>query len=165
MKKIFFIFSVSGILFACNTTPATTADAPAAFSLDSVKAAIAASNSLFEESIRTADSAKYISRYTSDGCIYPPNMPKMCGPAALSAFFSGAGAMGIRDIKLVTEDVMGGPDIVSETGTYELFADTGKSIEKGKFIVLWKKENDAWKMYRDEWNSDMAAAPAPSAKK
>lgn len=160
MNKIFFVFSMAGlILAACNTS--TVAEVPASFSIDSVKAAITASNAVYEESIRTNDSAKYISRYTADGCINPPNMPKMCGPAALAGFFKGAVGMGIKDLKLTTEEVLGGPDAVSETGTYEMFADGGVSIDKGKFIVIWKQENGAWKMYKDEWNSDNPPPPPP----
>ncbi len=157
------MFILCGLMTACNEAPgpAPVVETPAAFNLDSVKNAIAASNSIFEAAIRTNDSSKYISRYSSDGCINPPNMAKMCGAAGLAAFFKGAISMGIKDLKLTTEDVIGGPEIVAETGTYQLFADAGKSVEKGKFIVLWKQENGEWKMYRDEWNSD---AP-PTAQK
>jgi len=39
----------------------------------------------------------------------------------------------------------------------------GNTLEKGKFIVLWKEQNGVWKMHKDVWNSDDApAAAAPS---
>jgi ketosteroid isomerase-like protein len=62
---------------------------------------------------------------------------------------------------LTTEEVMGGPDVVVETGTYEILGDKAVSFDKGKFIVAWKKENGKWKMHRDIWNS---SNPAPAAK-
>ena len=71
--------------------------------------------------------------------------------------------MGIRNIKLNTEEVSGGETAVVETGSYELFADNNVSIDKGKFIVLWKKENGKWKMHRDIYNSDIPL-PAPAVK-
>ena len=74
------------ILFSsCNNEAAKTETA--GFSLDSAKAAIAASNKVFGASFGTGDSAAFVNLYTGDGCINPPNMPKMCGPAAITAFF------------------------------------------------------------------------------
>lgn len=142
---------------AAKTTEATPADS---FSLDSVKAAIAASNATFGDGFATGDSVAFASHYTSDGCISPSNFPKMCGTSAIMAYFNGGYKMGIRGIKLTTEEVMGGKEGVIETGKYELFADKNMSIDKGKFIVMWKQENGTWKMYRDVWNTDLPAAPS-----
>ena len=50
----------------------------------------------------------------------------------------------------------------SEVGKYELMGDKDMSMDKGKFIVIWKNDNGKWKMYRDVWNSDMP--PPPTAK-
>ncbi len=161
MKKLFLpVIAFCAILFSCNNE-APKAEAAASFSLDSVKAAIAASNANFGGGFATGDSAAFISHYTSDACINPSNMPKMCGTAAITAFFNGGYKMGIRGIKITTAEVMGGKDGVIETGAYEMFADKNMSIDKGKFIVIWKEENGKWKMHRDIWNSDMPAA-APS---
>jgi ketosteroid isomerase-like protein len=84
----------------------------------------------------------------------------MCGTSAIMAYFNGGYKMGIRGIKLTTEEVMGGKEGVIETGKYELFADKNMSIDKGKFIVIWKQENGKWKMFRDVWNTDLPAAPS-----
>ena len=71
---------------ACNNpAPAVveTATAPAAMNLDSVKAAIAASNQLYNESFAKGDSAMFIDRYTSDAVLMAPNMPAFNGSAAI----------------------------------------------------------------------------------
>ena len=34
---------------------------------------------------------------------------------------------------------------------------SGKEIDKGKYIVLWKMEDGKWKLHRDIFNSDNAA--------
>lgn len=148
------------LLISCNTETVTKTET-VTFSLDSAKAAIAASNSTYGSNFSTGDSVAFVSHYTSDACISPSNMPRMCGAEAITAFFNGGYKMGIRDIKLTTEEVMGGKDAVVETGTYEILGDKGVSFDKGKFIVIWKEENGKWKMHRDIWNTDMpAAAPA-----
>ena len=166
MKRIFLPFAtiIAVLLFSCNSETAKTTESPAAtaaFNLDSAKAAITASNASYGNCFATGDSAKMVSLYTSDACIYPSNMPKMCGSQAINAFFNGGYKMGIRNIKLTTEEVMGGKEGVIETGSYELMADKGVSLDKGKFVVMWKEENGKWKMHRDIWTTDIpAAAPA-----
>lgn len=133
------------------------------FSLDSVKAAITASNAAFDKSWATGDSVAFGNLYTSDGWLSAPNMNRMTGTAAITGFFSGGYALGIRNGKLTTEEVMGGPEVVSESGKYIISDSAGKTMDQGKYMVLWKQENDKWKMYRDMWNSDLPPpAPAPA---
>jgi ketosteroid isomerase-like protein len=162
-KNLLSALAICIFLFACNNdAPKTeTATTETGFNLDAAKADIAASNETFGSGFANGDSVNFVSHYTSDACINPSNMPKMCGPAAINAFFNGGYKMGIRAVKITTAEVMGGKDAVVETGTYEMFADKNMSIDKGKFIVVWKEENGKWKMHRDIWNSDKpAAAPA-----
>jgi len=166
MKRTFLPLAaiVAVLLFSCNSETTKTTEPAAAtassFNLDSAKAAIAASNASYGNCFATGDSAKMVSLYTSDACIYPSNMPKMCGSQSINAFFNGGYKMGIRNIKLTTAEVMGSNDGVIETGTYELMAEKGATLDKGKFMVMWKEENGKWKMHRDIWNTDMPAAPA-----
>jgi ketosteroid isomerase-like protein len=160
---VVFIVIIS-VISSCTNAPEKTelATTVSTFSIDSAKAAIAASNKLYGECFTTSDSTKFINCYTSDACIYVTNVPKMCGPQAITAFFNGAYKMGIRNLKLTTEEVTGSKEAVVETGAYELFADKGVSLDKGKYIVIWKEENGKWKMQRDIWNTDM---PAPTQAK
>jgi ketosteroid isomerase-like protein len=162
---IFFI-AVNAIFSSCTNAPekAVTNAVISAFSLDSAKAAIAASNKLFGETFATDDSAKFINNYTSNACINPSNMPKMCGPGAITAFFNGGYKMGIRNLKLTTDEVSGGKEAVVETGSYEMYGDKGLVMDKGKYIVIWKEENGKWKMHQDIWNSDMPATQPPAKK-
>lgn len=158
----FWVIALSITLFsACNNdTPKTES---LVFSLDSAKAAIAASNKAFSESWATGDSVKFSNCYAADACINPPNMPRMCGTAAIIAFFNGGYQMGIRNIVITTEEVFGGKDAVVETGTYDMQMANNVSAEKGKFIMMWKEENGKWKMFRDEWNSNTPPPPLPPA--
>lgn len=155
---------IGTILFSsCNhegskTTGVTTETT--GFSLDSAKAAIAASNKVYGACFASGDSTAFANCYTSDACIMPTGMPKMCGTQAILGFFNGGRKMGITNISLTTDEVMGGKDAVVETGKYELIVGDKVSAEKGKYIIVWKEENGKWKMHRDIWNSD---APAPTA--
>ena len=165
MKKILLpaLLAVSSIfIYSCNDSK-TEATAASSFSLDSVKVAIAASNASFGSGFPTQDSVGFANHYTSDACINPTGIPQICGTQGIMAYFNGGYQMGVRDVKLTTNEVMGGKDAVVETGTYEILGAQGMSLEKGKFIVMWKEENGKWKMHRDIWNSD--APPPPAAAK
>ena len=150
------------IFSSCNNEVAKTETA--GFSLDSAKAAIAASNKVFGACFATGDSTTFANCYTSDACINVTAMPKMCGTQAITAFFNGGHKMGITNIEITTEEVMGGKDAVVETGKYEMFVGDKISAERGKFIVVWKEENGKWKMHRDIWNSDAPLPPAAPSK-
>jgi ketosteroid isomerase-like protein len=164
--KLLGIVALTALFYSCNNETAKTESATtesSSFSLDSVKTAIAASNKIFGETFATGDSAAFANCYAGDACLYVSGMPKMCGTAAITAFFNGGYKMGMRRLALTTEEVMGGKDAVVETGKYEVFMADNVSVDKGKFIVIWKEENGKWKMYRDIWNSDAPPA-APAAK-
>ena len=104
------------ILFSsCNNEASKTSEATTettGFSLDSVKAAIAASNKVFGASFATGDSVAFANCYTSDGCIYNANMPKVCGTDGIRAFLNIGYQSGIRNVVLTTEEVMGGKEAV-----------------------------------------------------
>lgn len=166
MKQRFLLSLAIGAslaFYSCsaNQTETPTASATSGFNLDSVKAEIAASNATYGSSFASGDSAAFVAHYTSDGCVMPENAPKLCAAGPITAFYNGGVKMGIKDIKLTTEEVMGGPEVVVETGSYEILGDKDVSFDKGKFIVAWKKENGKWKMHRDIWNT---SNPAPAAK-
>lgn len=158
--KLWGIVLTAIALSSCNNDAEKTATTTApAFSLDSARSAIAASNKIFGASFGTGDSTAFANCYSSDACINVTGMPRMCGTPAITAFFNEGRKMGITNIVLTTEEVMGGKEAVVEVGKYEMFVGDKVSVDKGKFIVIWKEENGKWKMHRDIWNSD---APAPA---
>jgi ketosteroid isomerase-like protein len=164
MKKLLLPFAalgISALLFSCTNETEKPEAAADTFNLDSVRAEIAASNSTFGSGFATGDSALFVSHYTSDACISPSNMPKICGTAGITAYFNGGYKMGIRGIKITTDELFGSKEGVTETGTYEIFVDKNVSVDKGKFIVFWKQVDGKWKMHRDVWNSDLPV-PAPA---
>ena len=159
------LLALSFLFSSCNSEGDKTA-AGKTLNLDSVKVAIEASNKEYGACFATGDSVKFAGLYTTDACINPPNMQRMCGTQAITAFFNGGYKMGIRNIKLTAEEVMGGDGSVAEIGKYELMGDKDASMDKGKYIVVWKQVDGKWKMHRDEWNSDnLCSSFSPAEKK
>jgi ketosteroid isomerase-like protein len=156
MKKIL-IISFTVLLFAsCKTEE--NKQTTAGFNLDAAKTAIAESNKTYGEGFVKEDSSLFIGKYTKDGCIMPANAPKLCGSQAIGMFFKGAQSNGVQNVSLTTEEVMGGPEVVVETGMYELLGASNKSLDKGKFVVVWKMEDGKWKMYRDIFTTNLPPA-------
>jgi ketosteroid isomerase-like protein len=88
-----------------------------------------------------------------------PMNPKQAG-----SMFSSLPKMGVKSFTLNTKEVYKGDEVVTEVGTYEM-GDGNKAIDKGKYLVIWKKDGDKWKLFRDIWNSDNPPPPPADAKK
>ena len=146
MKSLFSSLVIIILLTTgCNTASENKpAEAAPSFNLDSVKAAIVSSNQLFADAFVKGDSTLLIDRYASDGCLLPADMHTLCGHEAIATFYRGAYDMGVRNVKLNTTQLYGEGEYVTEEGTYEIFAAENKFIDKGKFLVLWKKTDSGW---------------------
>ena len=123
--------------------------------LEDAKKAIAASNEIYFQAFVKNDASIFINRYAEDCWIMPPNAPALFGPDAPRDFFQTAyNKSGIRNGKFITIDVYGiSEDIVAEIGFWKLFDDDNIEFDDGKFLVLWKKTPQGWKMWRDSFNS------------
>jgi ketosteroid isomerase-like protein len=64
---------------------------------------------------------------------------------------------GIGAIELNTIEVWGDENFITEEGTFVLKAKDSTQLDKGKYLVLWKKENGKWRFHRDISNSDLPA--------
>ena len=127
---------------------------------ESVKAYIRKEASNWGEEVRRGDSIAMAAHYTSDAIVMPPNSQPVKGNDIVK-FWGSMVRMGVKDLKLNITDISGDGDVYTETGTIEVFGANELSLDKGKYVVVWKKENGNWKMYRDIWNSNL---PAPNAK-
>ncbi len=45
-----------------------------------------------------------------------------------------------------------------EQGRYELADADGNVADHGKYIVIWKRDGDDWKLHRDIWNTSTPPA-------
>ncbi len=126
--------------------------------LEEARKAIAESNALYFKSFVKDDSSIFINRYAEDACILAPNAPQACGRDAVAGFFRTAYSdYGLRNGKFITTAVYGDAvDFVTEEGLWQSFNEKGEQFDDGKFLVLWKKTVDGWKMYRDSFSSNHA---------
>jgi ketosteroid isomerase-like protein len=124
--------------------------------LEDAKKAIAESNAIYFQAFAKGDSSIFIERYAKDCCIMPPNTAAVCGEnAALDFFRIAYYQVGLRNGKFITTNVYGdGKEFVTEEGFWQSFDASNKMFDNGKFLVLWKKTPDGWKMFRDSFSSN-----------
>jgi uncharacterized protein (TIGR02246 family) len=124
-----------------------------------VRSEIEETNAKFMNALREGDVATIASLYTADGILAAPNAPMVRGTSAIRELLGGmVQQMGAPDLKLETQEVEELGDTAWELGTYKMNA--AGSTDTGKYIVIWKRQDGAWKLHADIWNSD---APPPSA--
>ena len=149
MKKILFSALIASSLFACK--PETTSS----FDLANAKKEIEAANHEISQFMSKGDAAGMASAYSTDGSVMLNNMPSIKGKENLTKTWGGFINAGIGSIELNTLEVWGDEKFITEEGMFVTKMKDGKQLDKGKYLVLWKKEDGKWKLHRDISNSDL----------
>jgi ketosteroid isomerase-like protein len=137
-----------------NNTMADTTTSANAFDLNKARSWIESDNAKFMEEVKKGDSNALAAHYASDAWLMFDNSEPIKGTAIASAW-GGAIRSGMKDLKITTLDLTGNAELLVETGLYEMIGDGNKTLDKGKYVVAWKPQNDGWKIYRDIGNSNM----------
>lgn len=153
MTLVLFFFAVS-----CDTPKS---DNKATFDLTKAKMEIEKANRTFMENLRKGDSVSLSKGYTQNAKFMIPNSPAVAGRPGIQSVFASFINSGATNIDLKSTEVWGNEDLITEEGTYTLATADGAQLDKGKYMVLWKKEDGNWKLFRDIFNSDM---PVPTDK-
>ncbi|MFT5972693.1 MAG: ketosteroid isomerase-like protein [Cryomorphaceae bacterium] len=124
------------------------------FDLEAAKAEIEEANVNFAAFVAAGDSVGLANSYTVDAQFMSAGAPAVKGRASIQSAMSGIIQSGITGVDIRIEEVYGTEDLLAEVGELTLFVgDDAVAIEK--YIVLWKKEDGRWKLFRDIFNSNM----------
>ena len=117
------------------------------------KAEIEAVNAKWIEFFNKGDFAGVASLYTTDATAFPQGSPMVQGGAAIGAMFKSM-AEKVGDPKLTTLDVKSlGPNAAREIGTFSFKTKAPSPQEvTGKYVVVWEKVGNDWKLSSDIWN-------------
>ncbi|MDB6014175.1 MAG: hypothetical protein JWL65_6425 [Gammaproteobacteria bacterium] len=124
------------------------------------KSGIEAANAEFSALAAKGDGAGLAALYTTDGQVMPAGSDPVRGTEAIQKFWQGALDSGIAVVELKTLEVFGSGSTATEVGRYELRDKTGKTLDHGKYIVVWRHEGDKWKLLRDMFSTNVAPAKA-----
>ena len=122
-----------------------------------VRAAIEAGNKKFSAAAAKGDAAAVASLYTTDAEVLPPNSDVVKGRAAIQSMFKGVFDSGVTGIELAAAEVEAHGLVASEVGTYVVKGKDGAVLDRGKYVVVWKKAGGQWQLHRDIWNTSQPA--------
>ena len=143
---------------SCNekTKDKTDTVAKSEFNLTTAKAEIEEANKKFMALVAEGDSIGLANSYTIDAKFMSAGAPSVVGRANIQTAMSNIVQSGITGVDLRLENVFGTEDLIAEEGELTLFVgDEAVAVEK--YIVLWKKEDGKWKLFRDIFNSNLPA--------
>jgi ketosteroid isomerase-like protein len=120
-----------------------------------VRAEMEKTNRIFEsEVVGKGDFTALKNVYTKDARILPPGAEMVTGREQIQAFWQqAAAAMGVESVKLQTVDAEILGDTAIEIGRAELGTTHQSNPAVVKYVVIWKREDNAWKWHVDIWNA------------
>jgi uncharacterized protein (TIGR02246 family) len=122
---------------------------------NSTRDAIEAVNAQFVAAFGQGDSNAVAALYTPNAQLMPEGGDAIKGRAAIQKFMQGVIDSGVASISLTTLEKFGSGSTATEVGVYEMRDKTGKAVDHGKYVVLWRQVNGAWQLHRDIFNSSV----------
>jgi len=122
---------------------------------NSARAAIEQGNTRFSAAIARGDAQAVAALYTQDAIVLPERGEMVKGRQAIGEFWKAAMDSGVRSVTLTTLEFGASGDLAHEVGTVQLTIHAqgnAPAIASAKYVVVWKREADGWKIHRDIWN-------------
>lgn len=158
MKKspLLYVFLVSLILLSigCKKEVPTNFIPESTFDLEEAKSAIITANETFVIALNTGDSIALANCYTNDAKMMAPNEKSIIGRTAIQAVFASWIKSGIPTFTMKSKGIWGSKDLMIAEEEWSFSDKTGKIIESGKSMEMYKMEDGRWKIFRDCYNSD-----------
>lgn len=101
----------------------------------------------FSEYILEGDSVALAALYAKDGQFGCRKGPEIL--SALGGWIRSAIKNDARHVTFITKTLNSDGELLIETGVAETRNDKGDLKHTVKYLVVWKRENGTWKLYRD----------------
>jgi ketosteroid isomerase-like protein len=115
---------------------------------------IDAVNKRFMQLFATNDIPGLADCYTEDAQLLISHMDAIRGRAAIQALFKLGGGKG-HTLDLVTRDLEGHGATAIDIGEYTRKQSDGQTLDHGKYLVIWKRVGDDWKIHCDMLNTSL----------
>lgn len=149
--------SVRALLVALLAGSTLSLVSPVSRSQDAgaVRAAIEQAGVQFAEAYGRGDAKAVAAFYTPDAIAFPPGGEMVKGRDAIQQMWQSTMDSGVKSLSFTVVDVGTSGDVAYETGTVVLGIQApGKdsTTASAKYVVVWKKQGNDWKLHRDIWN-------------
>jgi ketosteroid isomerase-like protein len=129
--------------------------ASVAFGEADIRSEIEAANRQLEAAVAQSDSAAAAAMYTTNAQLLPAQSDFVSGQEAIGQFWGAVFESGLKGASLVTMEVEDHGDTAYEVGKFEFLSGDAAVLDQGKYVVIWKKDGDAWKLHRDIWTTSV----------
>jgi ketosteroid isomerase-like protein len=153
MKDINHLAIIAGI-FTCLLPNSSFAQNYIGDSLEIEK--ILSVSRAFSEAYMDEDIETLSDYYSVDAKIMPPNAPIIKGHAAIYKRWTLPEGIDIVLHQAIPEEIRVNGNFAHDYGIYNgttKNADQQESHWQGKYLIVWKKVGDDWKIYLDIWNN------------
>lgn len=110
----------------------------------------------FSASVVEADPQKIASFYSDSAVLVPPFNDFITSDSAIENYWTRSANSKVTMHKLYPQEVHINGNEATDWGYYAIAGVNNDTVNwgpvYGKYLVVWKKENDEWKMYADAWN-------------
>ena len=146
---------ISAVVLAVSLTAVSSMGRSEEAGMAGARAAVEQGNARFSEAIARGDAQAVAALYTEDAIMLPERGAMVKGRQAIGEFWKTAMDGGVKSVTVTTLDVGANGDLAHEVGTVLLMINVeGRppATASAKYVVVWKREADGWKMHRDIWN-------------
>jgi ketosteroid isomerase-like protein len=109
---------------------------------------IDAANQRFMQLFANNDIPGVAACYTDDAQLLVPHMDPVRGRAAIQAVFDVSAGKG-HTLQITTLDLEGHGATAIDIGEYLRKQSDGQTLDRGKYLVIWKRAGGEWKIHRD----------------
>ena len=120
--------------------------------------AIGAVNQAVSDCVAAKDAETCSGLYTVEAIYMAPNLDPVEGRAAIAEAFAAEISGGMEVVRLTADEIEVFGNTAHEVGRFVIESGDGTHLDHGKYIVLWKRTEEGWKLHRDIFNSNMAAS-------
>lgn len=156
IKTLPLLVLLSLTLIGCSNSPqpqeTEIEEKEVVFDLEQEKKELQKSFDGVMQSLASGDAKAVASYYTKDGVFMPHNSKIYTGRADIEKAFEGFIEGGFTQLDVESTWVEGCGEYLLDTEKWTL--SNGQDTLVGKSLVIWKKEDGMWKMYKDMINTD-----------
>lgn len=149
MHRIFVLFTALVLTTGCSNSAQESNQADE-INLDTLEAEIQHRLRTYEALLRNGDSVALGEMYTVDAEI----IPSRAGREQITLAFGSMIRDGVTESIFETVALWGDNELLVEEGRGTWALENGEVVSKGRYLLVWKKEEGEWRILRDTWFPD-----------